>query len=58
MGLCAELNCNDQEGEHPRAVRDPLTGREYYIKLCEGHADEFDSYHKGKGGGSSDRSRP
>ena len=42
--LCAELNCNEPSTT-ARAVRDMHTSREYYIRLCDGHAGEFDSYH-------------
>lgn len=42
--VCSELECTET-GSTARALHDPFTGRKYYIRLCGGHADEFDSYH-------------
>lgn len=50
--ICAELNCKENSTT-ARAVHDPFTNRQYYIRLCTGHAEEFDGYHYTKGGGGS-----
>jgi hypothetical protein len=41
---CSILGCVE-DGVEGRAVADYVTGRSYYLNLCNGHLLEFDAYY-------------